>query len=766
MRWIERPSPTGLPPRPDLHPLVSQALQRRGITSAPAAQAFLDPGAYTPAPGTDLPGLGRAAERVRGALEAGEPICIWGDFDVDGQTATTILFQALSRLDASVTYHIPVRSREGHGVNLPALEGIIEHGARLILTCDTGIGAGEAVEYAKQRGVDFVITDHHDLPAGLPQACAVTDPKLLPESHPLAGLSGSGVAYKLAEALLESLGHPAETEQLLDLAALGLVADLARLRGDSRYLVQRGLQALRDTQRLGLQVMMELAELVPANLTEEHIGFVLGPRLNALGRLGDANPAVEFLLTADPGRARLLATQLENYNAQRQLLTSQVTEAAEAQLRADPELLAQPVLVLLGPAWPGGVVGIAAARLVERYRKPAILLSAPGQVPAADAFVLRGSARSVEGLNITAAIAAQADLLLNYGGHPMAAGLALPHENLPEFRRRLARTVERTLGAAAREEPSLMIDGWLGLDEIGLDLASALEQLAPYGPGNEKLILATRDLTLQSAAPIGRGKEHLKLTVADSAGSSQQVLWWNGGSEDLPEGRFDLAYTVRASDWRGSRQVQMEFVAFRLKEEPAVQVRSGKPEIIDLRKENPQTVLQSLPPGTLLWAEAEEKLRVGGVDRSGLTRAPALAVWTIPPSPQELRLALEAVAPRVVYLIGAHPPAEATGAFTTRLMGLIKYAINHRGGQVSYDELMTATAQCRVTVERGLGWLIARGSIVLVREKQGLLTIAAGKTFPLPAGEGRLWAELQALLRETSAYRAHFRKAGKDELFP
>ncbi len=284
------------------------------------------------------------------------------------------------------------------------------------------------------------------------------------------------------------LAGSSEATRHLDLAALGLVADLARLTGDARYLVQLGLEALRNTQRLGLQIMMEMAELVPANLTEEHIGFVLGPRLNALGRLGDANPAVDLLTTSDAVRARVLATQLEGLNAQRQLLCSQVTRAAEAQLRANPALLAQPVLVLGHPAWPGGVVGIVASRLVERYRKPAILFSTPAGEPA------RGSARSVEGLNITAAIAAQKDLLLNFGGHPMAAGLSLEQEKLPEFTRRLAKTVAEMLGESEKE-PVLEIDGWLSLPEITLDLARELESLAPYGPGNEKLTLATRALT-------------------------------------------------------------------------------------------------------------------------------------------------------------------------------------------------------------------------------------------------------------------------------
>ncbi|MDO9128665.1 MAG: single-stranded-DNA-specific exonuclease RecJ, partial [Anaerolineales bacterium] len=494
-----------------------------------------------------------------------------------------------------------------HGVNIPSLPEIIDPGAKLILTCDTGITAHQAVDYARSRGVDVVITDHHDLPVSMPQAAAIVNPKFLPVEHPLASLSGAGVAYKLAEALLESgesgMGDShsllVTRHSLLDLAAMGLVADLAILRADARYLVQKGLHVLRFTQRLGLKVMMEIAELTPAHISEEHIGFTLAPRLNALGRLSDANPAVELLTTHDLARARVLATQLEGLNAQRQLLTRQVTLAAEAQLRADPALLAQPIIVLSHPSWPGGVIGIAASHLVDRYHRPVILFSAPANEPA------RGSARSIEGINITDAIAAQRDMLLNYGGHPMAAGLSLEAEKLPAFRKAISKKVAGMTGEV-EIEPTLEIDGWLDLPALDMTLSESIEQLAPFGSGNEKLILATHNLRLKSAAEIGRNKEHLKLTVEDEHGNAQTVLWWNGGGEELPDlisragGRFDLAYTLRASDWRGTRQVTLEFVDLRLIEEKPVEVTKPAIEVIDYRGvEKPLETLARLHPSLL-----------------------------------------------------------------------------------------------------------------------------------------------------------------------
>ena len=254
--------------------------------------------------------------------------------------------------------------------------------------------------------------------------------------------------------------------------------------------------------------------------------ITLGPRLNALGRLGDANPAVELLTTSNPVRARVLATQLEGLNVQRKLLCDQVIQAAESQIRENPSLLAQPILILSHPSWPGGVVGIAASKLVERYGKPAILFSTPANEPA------RGSARSIEGFNITEAIATQKDILISFGGHPMAAGLSLDAEKLPEFRRKLSRVAENMLGERAGEEKTLTIDGWISLEEANLEFSEAIEKLAPFGPGNKKPTLAVRNLAIIKKNEIGKNKEHLKLTVESEEGVQQDILWWDGANED------------------------------------------------------------------------------------------------------------------------------------------------------------------------------------------------------------------------------------------
>ncbi len=747
MRWITAPQPPF--PLSGYSDLVSAVLIRRGIRTVDEARAFLHADSYTPTPASALPGMDSALERIRLALRRRERICIWGDFDVDGQTATTILVETLRNLGADVVYYIPVRARESHGVHIPRLKEIIDLGAQLIITCDTGIAAHEAVNYAHSRGVDMVITDHHDLGETLPPALAVTNPKLLPPDHPLANLPGAGVAYKLAEALLEHSSFILHPSSLLDLVALGTVADLALLRGDTRYLVQKGLDALRNTQRIGLKAMLELAELRPENITESHIGFTLGPRLNALGRLEDANPAVELLTTRDPVRARVLATHLEGLNAQRKLLCDQVTMAAEAQLRNDPALLAGPIVVLAGKDWPGGVVGIVAARIVERYGKPAILMTS-----GADGMT-RGSARSIAGLHITEAIAAQKDILRNYGGHPMAAGLGLETEKLPEFRKRLARTVERMLEDAQVEEATLAIDGWLGLDEITLEKAADIEQLAPFGPGNERLALATRNLALESSAKIGKGGEHVRFTVSDEAGNKLPVLWWNGGSEELPQGRFDLAYTIRTSDYKGQKQVTVELVDFREGENEPVTVKRRKLHIEDWRsEENAREKLESLPAEAMVWAEGEHKKAVNGKGRHELQAAETLVIWTTPPYGGVLREVMEKVKPQKVIVVGQEPQWN----FLERLAGVVKFVINRQDGKVSLTELAAATGERLAAVRLGLEYLSKRGQVTVESECAGEIVVAASNARADETAAAQLNLQIEKMMDESAAYRRFFSK--------
>jgi single-stranded-DNA-specific exonuclease len=529
-----------------------------------------------------------------------------------------------------------------------------------------------------------------------------------------------------------------------------------------RYLLQRGLERLRHTERLGLRVLMEIAEINPQWLTEEHIGFELAPRLNALGRLADAAPAIELFTTDDLERARVLAHELDGLNARRKMMCDQVMQGAEAQIKRDPTLLERGALVLSHPTWPSGVIGIVAGRLAEKYHRPTILIAAPPD------DLARGSARSVPGCDISAAIAAQGEMLEGFGGHPMAAGLSIQPDRIPEFCHVLARTVRKMCGEL--EEEPLQIDGYVELSDISLDLVEQIERMAPFGPGNPPLTLASRDLSLRSHSTIGRTEEHLQLVVEDEQGLAQRVIWWRGAGERLPEATFDLAYTVRASDYRGQRQVQVEWVEARERVPEASgkrQVASGKWEIKDYRR-NSQGLLAQLRALELedveIWREGGAK--VEGLNRQELRPARALVIWTAPPGPAELGTALERVAPEMVYLLGerddagSHQPQD----FLKRLGGLVKRALN-ADGRVSVSSLAATTAQREATVRAGLDWLAARGHIAIVEEEGNEVQLAVGdgvSSAELP----RATARLKALLEETRAYRKHFARAEAETVLP
>lgn len=756
-RWLD-PHPVQIPASfadLNLPPLIAQTLLRRGINSPEEAEAFLHPDAIS---STLFPNISPAVERIHLAIRKNEEICIWGDFDVDGQTSTALLVQALRMLGANIVYYIPVRGKESHGVHIESLKPVIDNGTKLIVTCDTGITAHEAVDYANSRGVDVVITDHHNLGETLPNAKVIINPKLLPKDHLLVNLAGVGVAYKLAEALLDG----GRSEDLLDLVALGLIADVALLKGETRSLTQKGIEALRNTNRLGLKVIAELSGTNLETLTEETIGFTFAPRLNALGRLGDANPAVELLLTQDPARARVLAVQIEGLNAQRRLLTSQVYEAAEAQLRENPDLLTEPAIVLSHRGWPGGVVGIVANKLVDRYHKPAILLNE------SEDGIMRGSARSIEGLHITEAIATQKDILRGFGGHPMAAGMSFDADKLTEFRKGLGKAIEKQLGEVVREEPMLQIDAWLGLDKINISLAESLEMLAPFGAGNPTLTLASHDVVMKSFSTIGKTREHLRLNIEDESGNAQSVLWWGGAGEELPptDNKFDIAYSLRASSYRGQRQVTPQFEEFRIIEEKPVEVRKSKIEIQDLRL---QSTTFDLQPLTLIWAEGSEKSK--GKSRFDLHQADEFAIYTTPPSPVELRKALEIVKPKTISVF-AVPPAEDPSTalragpedYLNRLAGLCKYAINQRGGKATVHELAAAMASREVAVQIGLEWLEAGGQLS-VSIDEDIVGLSVEKQEKNPYLQAELFIALKGILNETSAYRKYFATVDLKTLF-
>jgi len=766
--WLEIPQldiPSGLAELVGGHPLVVLALMRRGIKETASARGYLDPDHYQPADPLELPGLEGASALVMRAIQDGKTVLVWGDFDVDGQTATTLLVTALRSLQAHVAYHIPIRQYESHGVSEKALQQFLDRDPNigLVLTCDTGISSHPAARLARARGLQMVITDHHTLPAALPAAAAIVNPRFLPPGHPLSSLPGVGVAYMLARQLYRLAGDAQAVENCLDLVALGIVADLAEIKSDTRYLLQSGLQRLRNPNRLGLKVLMELAGIEPTTLSEEHIGFMLAPRLNAVGRLGDANPVVDLLTSDNEGQIRLIAEQIEAYNARRQLLTSQVMRAALKQVEEAPSLLDDPLLLLSHATWPAGVIGIVASRLVDRFGKPVVLVSTPPGEAA------RASARSVPGVDITAALDACSDLLASYGGHAMAAGFSLDQENLSRLRRKLNITI---LAGGEIPAPPLQLDGYLQLRELSPALVADLERLAPFGPGNPQVVLASRQMRISGYSAVGRNQEHLQVSVEDEWGDNFRLMWWQAADlvsgSLLPQGPFDLAYSVRMGNHRGRQEVQIEWVDSRASAGAAVDHTRMPIRLTDYRRQpDPLPILFRLiaQPGVQVWAEGaqrdglrrqlEEPLNNSIRHRHELEPGRTLVIWTSPPGGAELRQVLEQVQPQEVVMFVKHPPEETAQGFLKRLAGLAKYAINNRGGEVSLPEMAGAAAAREGAVILGLHTLEAMGHLAILELQEQRAVLAVGKASGQAEGVS-FSAGLQEILEETSAYRRFF----------
>jgi single-stranded-DNA-specific exonuclease len=800
-KWTLLPPVT---PSPELaaavggHPLIARLLAQRGITEAAQAIAFLDPTYYKPAQPSALIGVSHGAHLLYDALRSNAKILVWGDFDVDGQTSTSLLVAALRRLgsDEQVHFHIPNRFTESHGMRLPVLEQKLANPdfvPDLILTCDTGITDGAAVGLAKDKGIVVIITDHHDLPPELQsilgeevaiagqdvamvghdsvrRADAIINPKLQPAGDPLRTLPGVGVAYKLIQELYRLAGREGEERDLLDLVALGIVADVATQIHDARYLLQLGLEQLRHTRRTGLLALMEVARLLPEAVDSESIGFQLGPRMNALGRLEDATIAVELLTTRDAIRAGQLAGKMERLNQQRRLLTSQITAVAMEMLDRNPSLLDFNAIVLAHQAWHAGIVGIVASRLVEEFGKPTVLLlNPPGEAA-------RGSARSVPGVDIGSAIAGCAHLLLSHGGHPGAAGLSLNPDNIDRFRRELDRQIE--LHRIAEVVEGLVIDSQIPLEIVDMPLAEQLQRLAPFGNGNPTPQFLTSQLTVDEDRRFGREGEHRRLLVSSPKGTRLPVLLFNGADEELPANPIDLVYTITINTYRGERTLQLNYISSRASQvqEADNETAATKPAlaVYDLRRELLNLAQLPSPTNAAWYAEGSklEGMGVGYAPRFApvFEKGRPLVLFSAPPSANLLRLFYDEHQPNAIYFVGQLTNDDSVEGVVRNVAGMCKYAIQRN--QPLQLERMAARVGLTVQIIRHcLLWLQAKGQLTLrAWDNDDMVQVAAPDKHLFAHTEGDpqdgisddptlLLAQLTELLAETRAYRRYFLRA-------
>lgn len=555
-RWKIAPR---IPPEVDnlLHgypPIIRQILFNRGYATPELANQFLE--AKQP-PGTDpynLFGISEAVERLERALSHGEKIVIYGDYDVDGVTATALLVEALEILGARVEGYIPNRFDEGYGLNIEALEKLKDEGADLIVTVDCGVRSIEEADYAHRIGLDLIISDHHHPGKELPTAWAVINPKQIGDEYPEKELAGVGLAYKLTNALVDQLkthgNSQAKTmnlESFLDLVALGTVADLAPLIGENRTLVRKGIKILQNTQRPGIRSLIRVAGLQEKQIKASHIGFVLGPRLNAAGRLDTALDAFDLVTTMDILEAGLLAQRLERQNRERQEITHQIQEHAEYLAMAeDPNPW---LLFAADPEFNSGVVGLVASRLTDLYYRPAIVAQIGQETT-------RASCRSIPEFHITEALDQCSDLLLHHGGHAAAAGFTVPNHQLDNLVKQLKSIASEQLSGSDLR-PTLIADLEIQLSDLKPEFIDFLDWLQPTGYGNRQALFVSRDILVNNSRTVGRDQSHLKMSVTDGWITWDAIAFRQGHWHDHLPSRVDLMYNFELNEYNGRVTLQL-----------------------------------------------------------------------------------------------------------------------------------------------------------------------------------------------------------------
>ena len=533
--------------------LLAAILSARGVVEPEQARKLLTPGEEPLADPMGMRDMDRAVRRIQRALQEKEMIAVYGDYDVDGITSTCLLTDCLRRMGGRVIPYIPDRLEEGYGLNQEAVSALAGQGVALIITVDCGITAVREVEFARALGVEVVVTDHHECKQSLPQAAAVVDPHRPDCPYPFKGLAGVGVALKLAMAVAGADRAAMVFREYVDLAAVGTVADVMPMTGENRTIVQAGLASLAHPKRLGLAQLIQEAGLGEKPVTSVSIGYTLAPRINAAGRMGQANLAAELLLTRDPGRAAALAQELCALNRERQTIECEIFQECVQRLEQSPQ---SGIILLSDEHWHQGVVGIVASRLTEKYACPAFMVCL-------DQGLGKGSCRSWGGINLFQLLVRCQDLLEGFGGHALAAGFTVREENLPALARRLRQIVlEEQKGRALPSE--LEIDAAVLPQELTVEAVEALDALEPCGAGNPRPVLLLTGAHVISAAQVGRGR-HLKLRL-EGRGLSLDAIFFSVDGSELgltPGCRVDVAFYPQINDFRGIRSVQLQVVDLR-----------------------------------------------------------------------------------------------------------------------------------------------------------------------------------------------------------
>ena len=548
---LPTPAPVGAMGRSDIPPIVAQVLYNRGITTGHDLDLFLDPSGSLPHDPGLLPGMGPAVERLSAALDSGETVGIFGDFDVDGVTATALLAQGLGDLGLRIVPYIPHRVAEGHGLNEESVLFLKEKGVSVLVTVDCGITSRDEVALARDLGMDVIITDHHVPTPVLPPALAIIDPKLDDSLYPFPVLSGAGLAFKLIQGLYSRIGQP-WSRSLLELAALSTVADLVPMKDENRFLVKEGLKELRHTRRRGLLSLYRHAGIRAESIDVETISFMIAPRLNAAGRLEDASASYRLLLTDSVDEAEALAARLEGLNRERQQI-SEETHARAREIVMGWDTL-PPILLVYDQQFLPGISGLVASRLVEEFHRPAVVMT---QVDG----TIRASARSIPGFDVGAALSRCRDMFIRHGGHPQAAGFVMSPDNMNHLKEALVEVAAEAMGTL-EPRPAIHIDAEVSIRSLTGDTFHWLKDLEPFGVDNPPPVFLTRNLRAMEVRPVGARGQHLRMKLKDDR-AVWDAMAFRQADRGIPDSAMlDVVYRIGTDRRRGTEMLTLNVLDF------------------------------------------------------------------------------------------------------------------------------------------------------------------------------------------------------------
>lgn len=531
--------------------LLSVLLVNRGVQETEAARKFLNPRYENLENPLLMRDLEKARERIRTAIDCGERILVYGDYDVDGTMAVVILHKALEMLGAKSAYHIPRRLVDGYGMKAGVIEQAAQEGVRLVVSVDTGIKAYDVVEKANSLGLDCIITDHHLPENGLPNAYAVLNPKRTDCPYPDKELCGAGVAFKLVQALFQQTGREKALPSFLKMVAIGTIADVVPLVGENRIFAKLGLEGLQLPVNAGLRHLIEISGLGGKAITCSDVGFRLAPRINAVGRMGSGTEAVELFVSNDEERSRLLAEEMNLLNRERQQIEDQILREMEEQIESTPQLAQELIMVIEGAGWHRGVIGITATKMTERFGRPTVVIGK-------EEGIGYGSGRAPKGFHLLGALDSCRDLFDRFGGHAQAVGFQLPAASIAELRRRLNEYARNNLGQEALQ-PQLEVDAEVRLSDLDEEIYQQIDRLAPFGTANPQPVFVARDLAVIAEPRILKGK-HLKFRV-EQDGRAVDVVGWNMASMLPPllslAKPITLAFTLSLNEFQQMKSLQL-----------------------------------------------------------------------------------------------------------------------------------------------------------------------------------------------------------------